>query len=71
MTDLRKIFAPENRGILLDVVVFFVNAGLMFALARLLAELTREAKADATAQAELIELDNDRSECHELTRQVS
>jgi hypothetical protein len=54
MTDLRKIFAPENRGILLDLVVFFVNTGLMFVLARLLVELTREAKTDATAQAELI-----------------
>src|ERR1041385_5391518 len=54
MTDLRKIFAPENRGILLDVVVFFVNTCLMFVLARLLARLSGEARTDATAQAEMI-----------------
>ena len=54
MKGLRKIFAPENRGILLDVVVFFVNAGLMFTLARLLAGLISEARTDAVAQSELL-----------------
>jgi len=54
MKGLRKILAPENRGILLDVVVFFVNAGLMFALARLLASLIREAGTGAAAQSELL-----------------
>lgn len=52
MIDFRKISAPQNRGILLDVVVFLFQLALMRILVRLLGDLIHEAQEDATAKAE-------------------
>jgi hypothetical protein len=49
--SFRKIFAPENRGILLDAVVFLFQLALMRILVRLLGDLINEAHEDATAKA--------------------
>ncbi|MFL6228189.1 MAG: hypothetical protein ACJ741_05375 [Pyrinomonadaceae bacterium] len=48
MIDARKILAPENRGVLLDVVVFVVNTILMLALTSLFANLVRQANTADT-----------------------
>lgn len=48
--DLKTIFLPRNRGILLDLVVFFLNLISMTVLTRRLANLLHEANADRTAQ---------------------
>jgi hypothetical protein len=50
MIDYKKIIQPENRGILLDVIVFFVNAVLMIVLSRTLANLLNQAKTDKVAR---------------------
>ncbi|MDT5155872.1 MAG: hypothetical protein QOH51_229 [Acidobacteriota bacterium] len=49
--DVRKIFAPHNRGILLDVAVFVFQLILMTILVRLVAELARQAQEDNFAKA--------------------
>ena len=41
MVGIRRLFSIENRGILLDVIVFLFNLLLMSVLARLFAELSR------------------------------
>ncbi|MDT7604575.1 MAG: hypothetical protein QOF61_2572 [Acidobacteriota bacterium] len=53
MLDVRKIIAQQNRGILLDVVVFLFQLALMRVLVGALADLIREAQEDATAKAEV------------------
>lgn len=50
MIDYKKIFAPENRGILLDAIVFLVNTVLMIVLSRNLANLLGQAKRDTVAR---------------------
>ncbi len=49
MIDYKKIFEPQNRGILLDAIVFVINTLLMTILARLFNNMVREVKADNTA----------------------
>jgi hypothetical protein len=49
--DFRKLFAPRNRGILLDIIVFLVNLILMSVLTRLSIDLADEAEHDVTAKA--------------------
>ena len=49
--DFRKLFAPRNRGILLDITVFFVNIILMSILTRLSMNLVDEAEHDVLAKA--------------------
>jgi len=49
--DLQKLFKPENRGILLDLVVFFLNLTLMVVLTRLTRELVNDADTDNSAKA--------------------
>jgi hypothetical protein len=44
MINVRKIIAPENRGRLLDVVVFFINLSLMIVLSSLFPGLIGEYK---------------------------
>jgi hypothetical protein len=52
--DFRKIFTPRHRGILLDVVVFFVNLLLMTILLRRFADLVHQANENITAQVGII-----------------
>ncbi|HEV7858846.1 MAG TPA: hypothetical protein VGO91_09480 [Pyrinomonadaceae bacterium] len=54
MIDYKKIIAPENRGILLDVVVFFINLISMIILTRLFVNLMRQANEDKVAQSGVI-----------------
>ena len=49
--DLQKLFKPENRGILLDLVVFFLNLTLMIVLTRLTRNLVNDAYNDNSAKA--------------------
>jgi len=49
--DTHKLFKPENRGILLDLVVFFLNLTLMIVLTRLTRELVNDADNDNSAKA--------------------
>src|SRR5688572_30056764 len=49
--DFRKLLAPRNRGILLDIVVFAVNLILMGLLTRLSKALIDEAETDILAKA--------------------
>ncbi|HSE32419.1 MAG TPA: hypothetical protein VLA93_12685 [Pyrinomonadaceae bacterium] len=49
--DLHKLLEPENRGILLDLVVFFLNLTLMIVLTRLTKNLVNDAETDVTAKA--------------------
>jgi len=49
--DLQKLFRPENRGILLDLVVFFLNLTLMIVLTRLTRNLVNDAYSDNSAKA--------------------
>jgi hypothetical protein len=49
--DFRKLFAPRNRGILLDIFVFLVNLILMSLLTRLSMNLVDEAETDTLAKA--------------------
>ena len=49
--DPHKLFEPENRGILLDLVVFFLNLTLMIVLTRLTRELVNDADNDNSAKA--------------------
>lgn len=46
MVNLQKLLVPENRGNLLDIIVFLVNLVLMFVLARLFADLARASNAN-------------------------
>lgn len=46
MFDAKKIFAPHNRTLLLDCLIFIVNTLLMFALAKLLAALAVQVRSD-------------------------
>lgn len=48
--DLRTIFAPENRGILLDVVVFFISLLLMQVLTVFSQRLVSQAEYDVFAK---------------------
>ena len=48
--DFRKIFAPRNRGILLDLVVFFVNLILMRIVTTLSLNLAHQAEEDVLAK---------------------
>jgi hypothetical protein len=50
----RRIFAVENRGLLLDFVVFIINVGLMMVLARLFANLVHTADTDIVARVSII-----------------
>lgn len=52
--DFSAIFTPRNRGILLDVVVFLVNAILMTFLSRSLADLIRQANTNVTAHLVIV-----------------
>lgn len=52
--DYKKFTAPENRGILLDVVVFVMNLLAMAILTRLLISLMRQAATDLVAQLSII-----------------
>jgi hypothetical protein len=54
MIDYKKIMVPENRGVLLDVVVFFINLISVIILTRLFANLVRQANADMVAQSAVI-----------------
>ena len=54
MIQLGQIFAPRNRGLLLDVIVFVVNLVLMFVLAGLFANLVRAAQDDQLARSGII-----------------
>jgi hypothetical protein len=45
---IKKLFAHANRGILLDVIVFFVNVVLMTVLSRQLSNLFHQANANDT-----------------------
>jgi hypothetical protein len=47
---LKKLFEHANRGILLDVIVFLVNAVLFTILSRQLANLIHQANTDTLAQ---------------------
>ena len=49
--DPHKLLKPENRGILLDVVVFFLNLTLMIVLTRLTRQLVNDADNDNSAKA--------------------
>jgi hypothetical protein len=49
--DFRKLLAPRNRGILLDIVVFFVNLILMNILTRLSRDLVDLSEHDVLAKA--------------------
>ncbi len=49
--ELRKIFAPENRGILLDLFVFVINISLMVVITRLSKDLIIRAEEDYSAKA--------------------
>src|SRR5215813_8165703 len=49
--DLQKLFRPENRGILLDLVVFFLNLTLMIVLTRLTKNLVNDAYTDNSSKA--------------------
>lgn len=49
--DFRKLLAPRNRGILLDLIVFVVNLLLMRVLTRLSMDLADEAEEDNLAKA--------------------
>ena len=49
--DLSKLLSPENRGILLDVVVFLLNLTLMIVLTRLTKNLVNDAETDTSAKA--------------------
>lgn len=49
--DPYKLFKPENRGILLDLVVFVLNLTLMIVLTRLTRELVNDADNDNSAKA--------------------
>ena len=49
--NFRKLFEPQNRGILLDIVVFLVNLILMGILTRLSINLADEAEHDTWAKA--------------------
>lgn len=48
--DLRTIFQPQNRGMLLDLVVFFCNLLSMTILARMLGNLIHQAKENRSEQ---------------------
>jgi hypothetical protein len=50
MIDYKKIFEPQNRGILLDVIVFVVNTLLMIILARLFISMVREVNNNVTTK---------------------
>jgi hypothetical protein len=52
--DLREIFAPRHRGLVLDAIVFFVNLVLMTVLVRSFSELVRGADEDAASKAAII-----------------
>jgi hypothetical protein len=54
MIELKKIFEPKNRVILLDVVIFFVNLILMTVLARLFAGVTEDAKTNVESKSAMI-----------------
>lgn len=56
MLNYRKLFAPENRGILLDLVVFFLNLLVISLLARMFADLGRNPHPDLFAQLLVISL---------------
>ena len=49
--DLQELLKPENRGILLDLVVFLLNLTLMIALTRLTKNLVNDADTDNSAKA--------------------
>jgi hypothetical protein len=49
--DLHRLFEPENRGILLDLIVFFLNLTLMIVLTRLTKNLVNDAETDVSAKA--------------------
>ena len=49
--NFRKLLAPENRGILLDLVVFIINLTLMIFLTRLTKNLAEQAEEDVSAKA--------------------
>jgi hypothetical protein len=49
--DLQKLLEPENRGILLDLSVFFLNLTLMIMLTRLTKNLVHDAETDVSAKA--------------------
>lgn len=49
--DFRKLLAPRNRGILLDIIVFLINLILMGLLTRLSMDLADEAETDILAKA--------------------
>ncbi|HEY8226847.1 MAG TPA: hypothetical protein VIG25_16315 [Pyrinomonadaceae bacterium] len=48
--DLRQLFEPQNRGILLDLVVFVLNITLMIFLTRLSKDLVNQAEEDVQAK---------------------
>lgn len=48
--DFHKLLEPENRGILLDLIVFFLNLTLMIALTRLTRNLVNDAETDVSAK---------------------
>jgi len=52
--DFSALVTPRNRGILLDVGVFLVNAILLTVLSRSLADLIHQAKTDFTAQLAIV-----------------
>jgi hypothetical protein len=49
--DLNKLFEPRNRGILLDLIVLFLNLTLMVVLTRLTKNLVNDAETDVSAKA--------------------
>ena len=49
--DFHKLLEPENRGILLDLMVFFLNLTLMIVLTRLTKNLVNDAETDVPAKA--------------------
>lgn len=49
--DPHKLLEPENRGILLDLVVFLLNLTLMIVLTRLTKNLVNDAETDVSAKA--------------------
>src|SRR6266446_8470964 len=48
---IKKLFAHANRGILLDLIVFFVNVVLLTVLSRQLASLFQQANTYGLAKA--------------------
>ena len=54
MEIIKRFFAPANRGILLDVIVFVFNVVLMTLLSQQLANLFHEATADRLAKIAVV-----------------